>query len=59
MAALADRQEIARLEKRIDEDLASIRKEARANFRFLVLALFTVMLATMILGFAAVIAAGG
>ncbi len=59
MAALADRQEIARLEKQIDEDLVSIRKEARADFRFLLVALFTVMLTTMILGFAMVIAVGG
>jgi hypothetical protein len=48
---------IDRLEKRVDEDLAALRREARADFRLLLGALFALMLVATILGFAAIIAA--
>jgi hypothetical protein len=57
MAALSEKRQIERLERRLDEELSWMRREARADFRLLLGALFTVLFAVMILGFAAVIAA--
>jgi hypothetical protein len=45
------------LEKRLDEALATSRREARADFRLLLGVLMTLMLVVTILGFAAIIAA--
>ncbi len=42
----------------MEEDLAFVRREARADFRLLLGALIAVMLVVAILGFAAIIAAG-
>jgi hypothetical protein len=57
MTALSEQRQIDRLEKRLDESLDLMRREARADFRLLLGALFTVLFAVVILGFAAVIAA--
>jgi hypothetical protein len=52
-----EQRRIDYLEKRVDEGFAAVRNEARADFRLLLLALSVLMLAVMILGFAAIIAA--
>ncbi|HEX3361753.1 MAG TPA: hypothetical protein VHS74_12235 [Solirubrobacterales bacterium] len=49
---------IDRFEKRVDEELANARREARADFRLLLGALVALMLVVAILGFTAIIAAG-
>jgi hypothetical protein len=49
---------IDRLEERVEEGLAAGRREERADFRLLLLALFALILAVAILGFAAIVAAG-
>jgi hypothetical protein len=57
---MRDRDElrIDHLEKRVDEGIAAVRRESRADFRFLVVGLSALMISVMILGFAAIIAAG-
>jgi hypothetical protein len=57
--AMGEERRIENLEKRVDEGLAAVRSEGRADFRFLVVGLSALMLAVLILGFAAVIAAAG
>ena len=52
-----DQKRIDRLEERIDDGFAAVRNEARGDFRLLLAALLVLMLAVMILGFAAIIAA--
>jgi hypothetical protein len=58
MPELRDENRIDRLEKKVDDGFATVRKEARADFRFLIVGLSALMLSVMILGFAAIIAAG-
>jgi hypothetical protein len=58
MPELRDENRIDRLEKKVDDGFATVRKEARADFRFLIVGLSALMLSVMILGFAAFIAAG-
>jgi hypothetical protein len=53
-----EQRRIDRLEERVDDVLAAARREARADFRLLILAFAVLMLAVMILGFAANVAAG-
>jgi hypothetical protein len=58
MPELRDENRIDRLEQKVDDGFATVRKEARADFRFLIVGLSALMLSVMILGFAAIIAAG-
>jgi hypothetical protein len=53
-----EQRRIDRLEERVDDGFTTARREARADFRLLLVAFAVLMLAVMILGFAAIVAAG-